>query len=97
VAHFPARGDTVVDVLKVGVILLVVLLVLLGLPLGMPMTGASMCPECASLGTWGLICVALVAAFVLLLRSHSTGIPHVRALRPSPVAVGGIERPPRTF
>lgn len=89
-------GDTVVDVLKVGIVVLVVLIVLLGLPLGIPMSGFSMCPECSAIGTWGLMCIALVGSIVLLLQRRLGGTLLDRLLRPLPVMVPAIERPPRT-
>jgi len=62
-------------VLKVTVIvLLVVLVVLLGIPLGMPMSGGSMCPECSLAGTWGAMCVALLASVVLLVQRRASRI-----------------------
>jgi len=89
-------GGTVIDVLKVAVIvLLVVLVVLLGIPLGMPMSGASMCPECSPAGTWGAICVALLASIVLLVQGRASGILVDRTRRPILVSADVLERPPR--
>jgi len=91
------RADgTVIDVLKVAVIvLLVVLVVLLGIPLGMPMSGASMCPECSPAGTWGAMCVALLASIVLLVQRRASRILVDRSRRPIPVSADVLERPPR--
>ena len=89
-------GGTVIDVLKVAVIvLLVVLVVLLGIPLGMPMSGASMCPECSPAGTWGAICVALLASIVLLVQGRASGILVDRTRRPILVSADVLEPPPR--
>jgi hypothetical protein len=83
-------------VLKVVVIvLLVVLVALLGIPLGMPMSGASMCPECSLAGTWGAMCVALLASVVLLVQRGASRILVDRSRRPSLVSVDVLERPPR--
>jgi hypothetical protein len=82
-------------VLKVAVIvLLVVLVVLIGIPLGMPMSGASMCPECSPAGTWGAMCVALLASVVLLVQRR---IAHPRGYSRRPILVSAdvLERPPR--
>jgi hypothetical protein len=88
-------GGTVIDVLKVAVIVLVVLVVLLGIPLGMPMSGASMCPECSPAGTWGAMCVALLASVVLLVQGRASGILVDRTPRPILVSADVLERPPR--
>jgi hypothetical protein len=83
-------------VLKVAVIvLLVVLVVLLGIPLGTPMSGASMCPECSLAGTWGAMCVALLASVVLLVQRRASRILVDRSRRPSLVPTDVLERPPR--
>jgi hypothetical protein len=94
----PSRetGGTVIDVLKVAVIvLLVVLVVLLGIPLGMPMSGASMCPECGPAGTSVALCAALLASVVLLLQRRATRILVDASRRPIMVAADVLERPPR--
>ena len=90
-------GGTVIDVLKVAVIvLLVVLVVLVGIPLGMPMSGASMCPECSPTGTWGAMCVALLASVVLLVQGRrASRIIVDRSRRPILVSADVLERPPR--
>jgi hypothetical protein len=89
-------GGTVIDVLKVTVIvLLVVLVVLLGIPLGMPMSGGSMCPECSLAGTWGPMCVALVASVVLLVQRRASRILVDRSRQPNLVSADVLERPPR--
>jgi len=83
-------------VLKVAVIvLLVVLVVLLGIPLGMPMSGSSMCPECGPAGTWGAMCVALLASVVLLVQRRASRILLDRSSRPILVWSDVLERPPR--
>jgi uncharacterized membrane protein len=83
-------------VLKVAVIvLLVVLVVLLGIPLGMPMSGTSMCPECSPAGTWGAICVALLASVVLLVQRHASRIFVDRSRRPLLMSADVLEPPPR--
>jgi hypothetical protein len=87
---------TVIDVLKVAVIvLLVVLVVLLGVPLGMQMPGASMCPECGPAATWGAMCAALLASVVLLVQRRASGILVDRARQPLLVSTDVLERPPR--
>jgi len=87
---------TVADVLKVAIIVLVILVLLLGLPLGMPMSGTSMCPSCGDLGTWSLMCIALLGSIVLLVRRRVTGILGDRALGPLLVTADPLERPPRS-
>jgi hypothetical protein len=83
-------------VLKLAVIvLLVVLVVLLGIPLVMPMSGASMCPECSPAGTWGAMCVALLASIVLLVQRLASRIIVDRSRRPILVSADVLERPPR--
>lgn len=81
--------------MKIAVIVLVVLLLLLGLPLGMPMSGASMCPECSAIGGWALMCVALIGAMVLATPRRTGGALIDRLRAPLPVEVDAIERPPR--
>lgn len=82
--------------LKVAVIaLLVVLVVLLGIPLGMPMSGASMCPECSPAGMSGAMCVALLASIVLLVQRRASRILVDRSRRPILVSADVLERPPR--
>ena len=82
--------------LKVAVIvLLVVLVVLLGIPLGMPMSGTSMCPECSPAGTWGAMCVALLASVVLLVQRRSSRILVDNFRGPVLVSADVLERPPR--
>jgi len=86
----------VIDVLRVAVIvLLVVLVLLLGIPLAMPMSGASMCAECTPAGTWGAMCVALLASVVLLVQRRATHILVDRSRRPVLVWADVLERPPR--
>lgn len=82
--------------MKVAVIVLVVLLLLLGLPLGMPMSGTSMCPDCSSLGAWGLMCIVLLGSLVLLMQRRPTGILADRVRRPLLVTADALERPPRS-
>jgi len=86
---------TVVHVLKAAAIVLMVLVVLLGLPLGLPMSGTSMCPDC-DLGTWSVMCIALLSSIVLLVQRRATGIPAARARRPLLVTVDVPEHPPRS-
>ncbi|MGH2635128.1 MAG: hypothetical protein ACRDHU_03160 [Actinomycetota bacterium] len=83
--------------LKVAVVIvLVVLVVLLGIPLGMPMSGASMCPECTPAGAaWGAMCVALLASVVLLMQLLATRILVDRSRRPILMFADVLERPPR--
>ena len=82
--------------LKVAVIvLLVVLVVLLGIPFGMPMSGASMCPECGPAATWGAMCVALLASVVLLVQRRGWRILVDRSSRAILVSADVLERPPR--
>lgn len=88
-------GGTVIDVLKVAVIVLVVLIVLLGLPLGMPMPGTSMCPDCGALGGWSVMCIALLVSLVLLVQRRATPLLAVRLSRPILVSADVLERPPR--
>jgi membrane protein implicated in regulation of membrane protease activity len=84
------------NVLKVAVIvLLVVLVVLLGIPLAMPMSGVLMCPECSLAGTWGGMCVALLASVVLLAQRRASRILVDRSRRPLLVSGDVLERPPR--
>jgi hypothetical protein len=83
-------------VLKLAVIvLLVVLVVLLGIPLVMPMSGASMCPECSPAGTWGAMCVALLASIVFLVQRRASRVILDRSRRPILVSADVLERPPR--
>ena len=94
----PSRGTdgTVIDVLKVAVIVvLVMLVVLLGIPLGIPMSGSSMCPECGPAGTWVAFCAALLATLVLFLQRRATHIPVDASRRPILVSADVLERPPR--
>jgi hypothetical protein len=82
-------------VLKVAVIVLLVLIVLLGLPLGMPMAGTSMCPDCDALGTWSVVCIALLVSVVLFVQRRMTRIFVDRPGRAVLVPVDVLERPPR--
>ena len=91
----PPADGRVDDVLKVAVIVLVVLVLLLGLPLGLPMSGTSMCPDCG-LGTWSLVCIALLGSVLLLVQRRATGILTGRTRRPLLVTVDALERPPRS-
>jgi hypothetical protein len=77
------------------IVLLVVLVALLGIPLVMPMSGASMCPECSLAGTWGAMCVALLASVVLLVQRRASRIIADRTHRPIAVFADVPERPPR--
>lgn len=86
---------TVDHVLRIAVVVLVVLVLLLGLPLGLPMSGSSMCPDC-DLGTWSVMCIALLGSIVLLVQRRATGILADRARRPLVVTVDVPERPPRS-
>jgi hypothetical protein len=97
---FPARGfagqgDTVVEVLKVAVILLVVLLVLVGLPLGMPMSGSAMCPECTSPTGCSALCLALLGPALVLAQRRTTRLVLRRLRRPTFAWADQVERPPR--
>lgn len=80
--------------LKVALIVVVVLVLLLGLPLGVPMSGGSMCPDC-DLGTWSVICIALIASIVFLLPLRARGVLSDHARKPLLVTVDAFERPPR--
>lgn len=81
----------------VVIVLLVVLVVLLGMPLGMPISGASMCRECSPAGTWGAMCVALLASVVVLAPGRASRILVDRSRRPILVSADVLERPPRLF
>ena len=77
------------------IVLLVVLIVLLGTPLGMPMSGASMCPECTPAGAGAAMCVALLASVVLLVQRRATRLLVDSSRRPILVTTDVLERPPR--
>lgn len=78
-------------------IVLVVLIVLLGLPLGMPMSGASMCPDCSAVGAWSAMCIALLASVVILMQRRATRLFLHSSRRPILVSAEVLEPPPRLF
>ncbi len=85
-------------VLKIaGVIVLVLLVILLGLPLGMPMTGAGWCPECHGPGGSPFLgmCLAILAAAVLLLLALGGVGVWTRSSGSRPTFAVSVDPPPR--
>lgn len=81
--------------LKVGIVVLVLLVLLLGLPLGMPMAGTAICPDCGTLGSWGVVCVALLGSVVLLVRRRTGRMLADPARGHLLLLADRLDRPPR--
>jgi hypothetical protein len=94
-SRLPGPGGTFIDVLKVGIIVLVLLVLLLGLPLGMLMPGTAMCPDCGILGSWGAVCIALLGSLVLLVHRRAGRLLAAPAHGHLLLLADRIDRPPR--